>query len=145
MNEIDLKSLAQMTGLTTRTLRNYMKRGLLDGNLRNGKYFFTEAELERFLQQDFVKQGMEIRRNSIIHYYIQMSDKKTLSGCLIVDVPGKTAGELTRLQQKMVEKINREGYAGLQFSYHYDEKKKAARFIITGRLEDVRSVTEDIF
>lgn len=69
--KIDLKSLAQMTGLTARTLRNYMKRGLLDGDLRNGKYFFTEAELERFLQQDFVKQGMEIRRNSIIHDYIQ--------------------------------------------------------------------------
>lgn len=62
-----------------------------------------------------------------------------------MDVPGRTAGELTRLQQKMVEKINREGCAGLQFSYHYDEKEKAARFIITGRLEDVRSVTEDIF
>lgn len=48
MNEIDLKSLAQMTGLTARTLRNYMKRGLLDGDLRNGKYFSQKQSLSGF-------------------------------------------------------------------------------------------------
>lgn len=144
MEEFDLNDLAQMTGLTTRTLRNYRKRGLLGGTLRGGKYFFTEEEISRFLEQNFVKQSLEIQRNAIVRDYIQAPDPREATGCLIVDVPGE-AGESAEIQQKMVQRINSGGFPGLKFSYHYDEKRKSSRFIITGRLEDVRSVTEGIF
>ena len=43
----DLNELAQMTGFTTRTLRTYLKQGLLHGEKVGGVWRFTPEELDK--------------------------------------------------------------------------------------------------
>jgi len=43
-----LNDLALMTGLTTRTLRNYLKMGILKGERIDGIWNFTEEEIAEF-------------------------------------------------------------------------------------------------
>ena len=47
-NKYDLNDLALMTGFTTRTLRNYLTQGLLEGEKENGVWQFTPEQLDRF-------------------------------------------------------------------------------------------------
>ena len=44
----DIAQLAQMTGLTDRTLRSDLKKGILTGTLLNGKWQFSPQQVQRF-------------------------------------------------------------------------------------------------
>ena len=48
--DYSLNDLALMTGFTTRTLRNYIKQGLLNGEKQNGVWQFTADEIDRFFR-----------------------------------------------------------------------------------------------
>lgn len=48
-----LNDLALMTGLTTRTLRNYLVQGFLRGEKTNGVWQFADADLDRFFSDPF--------------------------------------------------------------------------------------------
>ena len=63
-NKYDLNDLALMTGFTTRTLRNYLTQGLLEGEKENGVWQFTPEQLDRFFSEPFVKEGLRIKENS---------------------------------------------------------------------------------
>ena len=45
-----LKDLSMICGLTDRTLRNYLKLGILTGEKQAGTWCFTEEHLDAFLK-----------------------------------------------------------------------------------------------
>ena len=69
MEKYNLNDLAMMTGFTTRTLRNYLNQGLLEGEKENGVWQFTPEQLDRFFSEPFVKEGLRIKRSSAVFDY----------------------------------------------------------------------------
>ena len=53
-----LNELATMTGLITRTLRTYLKTGLLTGEKTDGVWRFSEEDCERFFSHPSVKPAL---------------------------------------------------------------------------------------
>lgn len=55
-----------MSGLTTRTIRNYLKLGLLKGSKENNKWIFNEDDTIEFFKNSYVKQSIEIKNLSLV-------------------------------------------------------------------------------
>ena len=92
-----LNDLAMMTGFTTRTLRNYLNQGLLKGEKKSGTWQFTAEDVDRFFAEPFVKEGLRIKRNSVVFDFLADRKKKAGRTCVIVDVPSsrKTGSEIS--------------------------------------------------
>ncbi|MBE6016777.1 MAG: MerR family transcriptional regulator [Lachnospiraceae bacterium] len=89
----NLNELALMTGFTTRTLRNYLTQGLLNGEKENGAWMFTAKELDRFFSEPFVKEGLRIKRNSVVFDFLAERTKTAGRTCVILDIPGSVEKE----------------------------------------------------
>ncbi len=83
----NLNELALMTGFTTRTLRNYLSQGILKGSKADGTWRFTLEEIDRFFSEPFVKEGLRIKRNSIVFDFLADRAKKKAKTCVILDLP----------------------------------------------------------
>ena len=94
----NLNGLAMMTGFTTRTLRNYMNQGLLKGEKTDGVWRFTAEDVDRFFAEPFVKEGLRIKRNSVVFDFLADRKKKNARTCVVLDVPAaRTKGmEISR-------------------------------------------------
>jgi len=49
-----VEDIAQMTSLTTRTIRNYLKDGILKGRKIGGQWRFTEEDIKKFMDNSGV-------------------------------------------------------------------------------------------
>ncbi len=83
----NLNELALITGFTTRTLRTYLSRGLLDGEKINGVWQFSAEDVERFVEEPFVKEGLRIKRNAVVFDFLADTSKKQGRSCVILDLP----------------------------------------------------------
>lgn len=74
-----LKDLSMITGLTDRTLRNYLNEGILIGEKKDGAWMFTDEQIGDFLMHPFVKPAVKAKRNAILYDYLRadFSDKNT--------------------------------------------------------------------
>ena len=89
MKQYDINQVSLMTGLTTRTLRNYMQMGILKGYKEAGKWFFTEEELTAMFESSFVKQELEIKERAQVREFMERMQVDEPSGCLVYDLPGE--------------------------------------------------------
>lgn len=119
-----------MTMLSTRTIRNYIKLSLLDGNKINGYWQFTDDKITKFMNNDYVSQSLNAKRNALIYDYMLNDTKPTNSVCSIYDYPVESNIEATSLYNKLVKKINSIEYDKLKFSYNYSNKM--VRIILIG-------------
>ena len=83
----NLNELAMITGFTTRTLRTYLSKGLLKGTKIDGVWQFSEAEIDQFLSEPFVKEGLRIKRNAVVFDFLADAGRKTGRACVILDLP----------------------------------------------------------
>lgn len=54
-----LGHLSQITGLTDRTLRSYLKNGILEGEKINGIWHFSEEQLDAFFRHPAVRPSIQ--------------------------------------------------------------------------------------
>lgn len=80
-----LNHIAKMTGLTTRTLRNYLQTELLKGEKVDGVWRFSEEQLYAFMDHPTVRQGLHAKRNAIVNDFLLMDSKKENKACVILD------------------------------------------------------------
>ena len=135
MEKYNLNDLAMMTGFTTRTLRNYLNQGLLEGEKENGVWQFTPEQLDRFFSEPFVKEGLRIKRSSAVFDFLADRDRKTARTCVILDLHAdRRKGDAVSafFCREMREASD------LQFSYGWD--KGLARVILTGDAEAVAKI-----
>ena len=72
----NLNEVAMITGLTTRTLRNYLRLNLLKGEKVDGNWSFTEEELDEFMSNPAVKQAIAAKRNAVVYDFLSDPFKK---------------------------------------------------------------------
>ena len=81
-----LNEVAMMTGLTTRTLRNYLKMNVLKGEKLDGAWKFTEEEFAEFIQNPYVKPSLQAKNKAIVFDFLAQNEKRTNEICTVIDV-----------------------------------------------------------
>ena len=81
---ITLAQLAAISMLTERTLRSYLKRGLLAGEKTPGGWRFTAEQTAAFLALPQVRSASNTRRNAVAEDFIQRRMDTTGQLCVVL-------------------------------------------------------------
>lgn len=138
-----LNELAMMTGVTTRTLRNYLKLNILSGEKVDGVWRFSEEEVSSFLSDPNVKPGIQAKKNALVYDFLLDNRKKTNSICTILDfcVSGEEAEEIGTYFCNAVSGANECG--NLEFSF--EKSDEHVRVILKGSDEVVREIVNGYY
>lgn len=128
-----INDLALITGFTTRTLRNYLKLGVLNGEKLDGSWKFTDEEIAAFFADNGVKQSLRAKRHAAVFDFLADTTKKANRTCVILDfaVSDEEGEEISRF---FCEKVNSDG-ADIVFSYGRD--RGLSRVILSGSEDSV--------
>ena len=129
----NLNDVATITGLTTRTLRNYLKIDLLKGEKIDGNWSFTDEELEAFMSNPVVKQAIKTKRNAVVYDFLSDPFKRGNRICTIMDLPvsDEEASETANFFSDLVNKN------GSDITFNYNQEKGFSRFILSGSEDQV--------
>ena len=141
MENYDIIQLALITGFTTRTLRNHINMGLLEGEKIDGKWTFTTEEVDRFMEQDFVKQALKSKRNAQVFDFLTNTSKKENRICTIMDftVDHEEAMDISEFFQDAMNN----GASDVQFRFSYD--RGLARVILSGTEDQVVDIMKKYY
>ena len=133
-----LADLAMMTGFTDRTLRNYLKQGLLKGEKNGGTWQFPAENVDAFFAQPYVKEGLRIKRSATVFDFMAERKKKTARICVILDLPctmaqGMVFSDFFCRQMEQAEDT--------EFNYHWDEGM--CRIMVCGEETQVSAIMEN--
>ena len=94
MDRYSINDLSMITGLTTRTIRNYLNLGVMKGEKIDGNWSFTEEDVEEMMKNDYVKQAMSTKRNAIVYDFMADMKKKDSRMCVILDLAEDAKGSM---------------------------------------------------
>ncbi len=125
-----LEQLSIITGLTTRTLRSYLSQGLLHGSKQNGKWTFTDEQVEHFLNQSVVSQLLHTKKLAHVYDFLGQRHKSISELCVVLDLPA-TPAAAEEAAAFFCSAVNNcpEG-SRVHFSFEWDAG--CARLILTG-------------
>ena len=81
-----LNEVAMMTGLNTRTLRNYLKMDVLKGEKIDGIWKFSECEFSEFISNPYVKPSLQAKSKAIVFDFLNEKEKQLNEICIILDL-----------------------------------------------------------
>lgn len=132
-----LAQIAMMTGFTDRTLRNYLKQGLLEGEKINGAWQFSAEAVDAFFAQPFVKESLRIKRSAAVFDFICEKKKKSASTCAILDIPCSMA-EGMRISDFFCKEM--EKASDMDFNFYWDDGM--CRVILSGDEKQALAILE---
>lgn len=135
MNQYTLEQLAEMSGLTDRTLRTYLTDGLLTGEKRDGMWTFTPEDLGAFFTQPVIRRRMEAKSTGMVMDFLLQRRKDLPRACTVLDIPVDNAAE-ARLREQAVAYANAVEHDG----FRYEFRNGMARMVFTGSPEDLHGL-----
>lgn len=130
----DMNSLSMMTSLTTRTLRNYIKLGLLHGRMVKGKWQFSEIEIEEFFKEKFVEAELIIKLKGMVNDYLNTVNAD--QSCFVVDL--ERTAQLDDKIQHILDIVNQENT--IRFSYLKTATKTHARLCVISKPMTIKKI-----
>lgn len=127
-----INHLVMFTGLTDRTIRNYITSGILEGEKINGLWHFTREQVERFICHPSVRPSILAKNNSLVYDFLLDTHKTVCEACVILDAPGS---DKKALSEYFCERICNGNYRNIRFSY--DGVADVPRVILTGDATEV--------
>jgi hypothetical protein len=131
-----LGHLKVITGLSERTLRNYISLGLLKGEKINGMWHFSDEQINEFLTNPSVRPSILAKNNAIIWDFLADCKKKDEKSCIILDIP---CGDGRKIAEFFCYEITNGDYKDIRFAF--DTQKNAGfRVILSGKADDVQFI-----
>nr|WP_242652652.1 helix-turn-helix domain-containing protein [Clostridium perfringens] len=133
-----IEDIAKMTRLTSRTIRNYLKDGILEGKKIGGQWRFTMKDIENFFDNSKSKEEVRATQNNEVLDFLKgknVDSQKEVQICTIIDLHCKNILEGKELSKKLITIINEDEEAvknGAKFSYEYIKESSKARFALFG-------------
>ncbi len=131
-----IRQLAMFTGLTTRTLRNYLAQGILQGEKQHGVWRFSDKQLEQFFKNAEIQQLLHTKKLALVYDFLALRRKTANELCIVLDqllspeeadaAAAFFCGEVNRLPE------------GSRVQFAYEREADCARFILTGPETAVR-------
>lgn len=79
-----LKDLSMISGMTDRTLRTYLKMGVLIGEKKDGTWYFDDEQTCAFLENEYVKPSIKANRNAAIFNFLRSDMSKENTACVVL-------------------------------------------------------------
>lgn len=138
MNEtFNIDQLAMMTGFTTRSLRNFIKDGFLQGDKSSGAWRFTEDQIKAFVDHPSISPTITSKKTSSVIEFINSKPKDCNRACVILDVKEKDAAAATEFFMSRLSSFEVEGES---FTFSSDRIGKDSRYILRGSEKDVFAI-----
>ena len=131
-----INELSTITGFTTRTLRNFIKMDFLKGKKIEGEWQFSPEQIENFLLNSNIKQGIKSKQNSVVYNYLLNEELQKNKICTIIDLT-LSANERELLSEKICQIIND---SGAQVEFRFFSQKDKTRIIIAGEKDFVKQI-----
>ncbi|MBR2925907.1 MAG: hypothetical protein IKC28_12905 [Clostridia bacterium] len=131
-NYYTLGHLTLFTGLTDRTLRNYLASGILQGEKTNGVWHFTPEQAQALITHPTARAAILAKKNAIIYDFLLNEHKSSNQCCLILDLPKAND---QRIIEYFCNSINQGDFHDLQFSF--DSISGMPRVILRGPSQQV--------
>ena len=125
-----IKDLATMCGLTERTIRNYLKMGVLKGEKKGGTWQFSTEQVEEFMSTNYVKSAIYSKNNAVISDYLADPPRDENSALIVLHLP---KDDPKRVAAFFCEAVCRR--SGLEM--RFDECGGLNKVILTGKEETV--------
>lgn len=133
-----LNEVAMMTGLTTRTLRNYLKMNVLKGEKVDGIWKFTEEEFTEFLQNPYVKPSLQAKNKAIVFDFLVQNEKRINEVCIIIDACIASYDEAEEISSFFCDEINKRNEEHINFSF--EKNDSCVRVILRGYEDTVMEI-----
>ena len=135
-----INHLVLITGLTDRTIRNYIALGILKGEKINGIWHFTQEEVEDFIKNPAVRPSILAKHNSLVYDFMLDERRKTEETCVILDLPD---ADRKTLAEFFCYRINNRNYENINFSFNGNAK--TSRIILKGKPCDVFGLIDEYY
>ena len=132
-----LNELATMTGLTTRTLRTYLKTGLLSGEKTDGVWHFSEEDCEAFFSHPSVKPALQAKRSALVYDFLGNRFKWENELCVVLDLLPQ-AGEAEEVSAFFCMAVSAREGGNLCFTFEQTDGR--VRVILTGQEDAVSDI-----
>lgn len=127
-----ISHLRLITGLTDRTLRNYLASGLLHGEKINGLWHFSPEEVESFLSHPAVCPSIIAKNHGLVYDFLGDQYKKASETCMILDLPG---ADRKAVAEFFCYTISQGDFH--RFNFSLDTHNSICRIILKGQLNEV--------
>lgn len=127
-----INHLVMFTGLSDRTIRNYIASGILQGEKINGLWHFTPEQVEEFVRHPAVRPSILAKNNGLVYDFLLDTKKTRQEMCVILDTP---CADKKTVAEYFCYSINSGGYHNIQFSF--DGVMETSRVILKGDAAEV--------
>lgn len=131
-----IKHVQLFTGLSDRTIRNYISSGHLRGEKINGIWHFSPEQVEQFIYDPAVRPSILARHNSVVYDHLLNCDSRE-TACVILDIPN---ADHRKIAEFFSYSIQWNSQKNIEFSF--DSMRKIARVILRGDTDQVFMVLD---
>ena len=135
-----ISHITLITGLSDRTIRNYIASGILKGEKINGIWHFTPEEVDAFIKNPAVRPSIVAKNNSVVYDFMLNDSKKEEETCVILDLP---KCDIKETAEFFCYGVSNGDYKDINFSF--DGNYKTPRIILRGKPSDVFGLIGDYY
>ncbi len=139
-----VEDVAQMTGLTSRTIRNYLADGRLTGRKVGAQWRFTEENITAIFTEAGGRKDSANAAAAKVEAFLKPQRRSSVTICSVVDYPAESGEALAPLVQKLTDQVSGFESENLHFHYDFDSTNLVARFTIIGEIAQVAKLIKTI-
>lgn len=128
-----INDISLMSGLSTRTIRNYISSGILEGDKADGRWRFTPEQANAFFKHPAVSRSIQAKRNSIIFDFLADRKPKHNQICTILDFPEEKGENVSAF---FTSQYNAGGFES-KLEFFYEDIAGCPRVILKGHPSSV--------
>lgn len=134
-----INEVATMTGLTTRTIRSYLKAGIIGGEKINGIWQLSAEDFGEMLDNPAVKPSIKAKNNAVVYDFLADEKKKINKICTVIDlnVEDREAEEISQL---FCDGINTGEFEDIVFKF--EKRGRNVRVILSGADEAIFEIVK---
>lgn len=136
--------VAALTGLTSRTIRNYLKDGTLHGKKIGVQWRFTEDDINALFQEVDFAQKLQGIEDNLVADFLKETARDEETECRILDIPDVTEEEWKRSLQKIRGEIDERKEGMPEFAWEYETEGNMLRVVIAGRPKDTERMVKRV-
>lgn len=141
-DSFSINDLALITGLSTRTLRNYLAAGVLKGEKVDGVWTFTDEEVNAFTQNKAVQPSIRAKKNALVFDFMGAKPYNGDKMCVILDLPSQA--EIVTAPMFFCQRIS--AYAPeAELHFAADPLGSGVRLILSGSPRDVMDLLNQYY
>ena len=129
--------VALLSGLSSRTIRIYMKMGFIEGEMINGVWHFSAEAVGDFFANPNVVPAIRAKRNAMIFDFLADDFKQRDEMCTVIDEVA-TLEDANAMSEFFCDAINRDWQGVIRFGFSFNGTH--ARVILTGPEDAVQQL-----